>query len=825
MGRTLAKPVRTTIVGCLGLTLAAAGTLLASRWSAPSVMAASPRAPAAQLTGSQTTPPSPVASHGSQQRQLLNRYCVTCHNERLRTAELLLDKADVENPAANAELWEKVIAKLHSGAMPPVGRPRPDKTAMDGFIASLETTIDRAANARPNPGRPAVHRLNRAEYTNAIRDLLALEIDGTAWLPPDDSGYGFDNIADLLSVSPGLLERYLSAAQKISRLALGEAPSRPLVDRYIVPETSRQEERASEDLPFGTRGGIAVTRYFPVDGEYSVNVRMKTAVGQNSLIGANRESPVDVRVDGALVKRFTFGRTPSSDQRGAMRRAATYYGGEDIPENYEFRFPATAGSHVVGVAFPHNTLEPEDLGPKFPTGDYSFLNEADGEPRIDSIEIGGPYSVKGPGVTASRQRIFVCRPASTKDEDSCAKQILSTLAARAYRKPVGETDLRPLLTTYRAARRARTFEGGIQAAIERMLLSPQFLFRIEADPENAGTVYKISDLELASRLSFFLWSTIPDDELRELAARGKLRDPGVLEAQVRRMIADRRSEALVKNFAGQWLFLRDLENAKPDLKEFPDFDDELREAFRRETELFFESQLREDRSIIDMLQARYTFVNERLAELYGIRNVYGTHFRRVELKDPNRGGLLGQASILTVTSYANRTSPVKRGKWVLENILGAPPPAPPPDVPALEETPGVKYKSMRERMDAHRKMAACAACHARIDPLGFAMDNFDGIGKWRTHEGATPVDASGVLDGTRFSGVAELRSLLLTRREEFVITVTKKLLTYGLGRGAEYYDMPAVRQIVRQAVPDDYRWSSLILGIVNSVPFQMRTTQ
>jgi hypothetical protein len=754
---------------------------------------------------------------------LLDRYCVTCHNERLKTASLLLDKADVGHVGDGAEVWEKVITKLRSGAMPPAGRPRPDKASADEFIAWLETSVDRAANAHPNPGRPAVHRLNRAEYTNAIRDLLALEIDGASLLPADDSGYGFDNIADLLSVSPGLLERYLSAAQKISRLAVGDPAIRPFVDRYVVAEGTRQEDQASDDLPFGTRGGIAVRRYFPLDGDYSVNVRMKTAVGQNELIGANHTSQVQVLLDRALVKEFTFGR----DKTAGQNRVRTFYGGEDIPENYLFRFPVKAGSHVVGVALPTNTLEPEDLGHPFPTGEYDFLNATEGEARIDSLEVGGPYNAAGPGETASRQRIFVCHPTGSKDEESCAKVILSKLAARAYRQPAADEDVQPLIASYRTARRERGFDAGIQAAIERMLLSPRFLFRIEADPENAapGTVYRISDLELASRLSFFLWSSVPDDELLNVAARGKLKDPAILEGQVRRMIADRRSAALVKNFAGQWLYLRDLQNVKPDLKEYPQFDDELREAFEQETELFFDSQLRDDHRIVDMLQANYTFLNERLANLYGIPDVYGPNFRRVQLSDPNRGGLLGQASLLTVTSYANRTSPTKRGKWVLENILGAPPPAPPPDVPALEEAPGVKYQTMRERMEAHRKNPACAACHARIDPLGFAMENFDGIGQWRTEVGHSAIDASGVLDGTNFNGAAELRKLLLTRQAEFVTTVTRKLLTYALGRGAEYYDMPAVRQIIRQAAPTDYRWSSVVSGIVNSVPFQMRRTQ
>jgi cytochrome c553 len=780
---------------------------------------------AAPALGQQPTTTAPVASVASPEQQLVNRYCITCHNERLKTANLMLDKVDVTRVTDDAEMWERIIAKLRGGAMPPAGAPRPDKAVLEAFISSLENTIDRAAKANPNPGRPEVHRLNRAEYTNAIRDLLGLEIDGESLLPPDDSGYGFANIADLLSMSPALMERYLSAAHKISRLAVGDITARPLIDLYMVPEAIRQEERASEDLPFGTRGGTAVRRHFPVDGEYSVNIRMKTAVGQNELIGSNRETPVEVRLDGALVKQFTFGRAPAPN-RG--RGGVAFYGGDDVPENYEFRFPVKAGTHVVGVTFPHETLELEDLSYRFPTADYSFLNDSDADPRIDSVEIGGPYNITGAGETPSRQRVFVCRPATSRQEAPCAEKIVSALARRAYRSPLTDEDMQPLLAAYRSGRGGgRNFDSGIQAAIERMLLSPRFLFRVETGPDKVapGTAYRVHDVDLASRLSFFLWSSIPDDELLDLASRGRLKDPRVLQAQVRRMLADSRASALVQNFGGQWLFLRDLDNVKPDFREYPEFDDELREAFRLETELFFESQLREDRSVVDMLRADYTFLNERLAQLYGIPNVYGTHFRRVQLTDPNRRGVLGQSSILTVTSYANRTSPVKRGKWVLENILGAPPPAPPPDVPALQETGGVKYKSMRERMDAHRKMPTCAACHARIDPLGFAMDNFDGIGKWRTHEGTSPVDASGVLDGVKFNGTAELRTLLLNRQEEFVTNVTKKLLTYGLGRGAEYYDMPAVRQIVRQAAAEEFRWSSLITGVINSVPFQMRRTQ
>jgi cytochrome c5 len=822
------------LLSVLCVTLLVTGSVQAARWNATRLsfeaVPALPRSVTQPTTLAQS--PAAVASHAVDPRQLLDRYCVACHNEKLKTAGLVLDQAgaDVGRIAQDAELWERVIAKLRSGAMPPSGRPRPDEPTMTAFISHLETTIDTQARANPNPGRPAVHRLNRAEYANAVRDVLGLEIDATAYLPPDDSGYGFDNIADVLTMSPALFDRYLSAANRIARLAVGFAPTRPGVDVFMVPEGVRQEDRASEDLPFGTRGGIAVRRYFPVAGKYEVTIRMKTAVGQNELIGATRETPVELRLDGRVVERFTFGRDPSKAKGASSYERGTYYGGGDIPDHYIFRIQVPAGSHVVGVTFPHATLEREDLSPWFPTADYSFLNESDDPPRIESVEVGGPYDVEGPGETLSRRKIFICRPSTENDELGCATKILTNLAELAYRGPVKSADIEPLMAVYRAGRGEGTFERGIQDGIERMLLSPRFLFRIEtgglqgASARPAPRAYHISELELASRLSFFLWSSVPDAQLLDLAKQGRLRQPGVLEAQVRRMVADPRSSALVANFAGQWLRLRDLQNSRPDFREFPEFDDEMRVAFRRETEMLFESQLREDRSIVDLLRADYTFVNERLAKMYGIPNVYGSHMRRVPVTDANRIGLLGHASILTLTSYANRTSPVLRGKWVLETILGAPPPAPPPDVPPLEESGNVKFASMRERMDAHRRNPTCAACHARIDPLGFALDNFDGIGKWRTREGQTPVDASGSLDGSKFNGVAELRKLLLERDEAFATAVTKKMLTYALGRGAEYYDMPAVRGILADSAPE-YRWSSVILGIIESVPFQMRSAQ
>lgn len=760
-----------------------------------------------------------MPSHAASERATLDRYCVTCHNARLKTAGLALDTLNIDDVAANAAVLERVVAKMRSGAMPPVGLPKPDKASLTSLIGALDSKLDIFSVSNPNPGKPLVHRLNRAEYANAVHDVLAVDVDVQSLLPPDDSAFGFDNMAEILTVSPGLLERYMTAAEKISRAAVGNPKIHPAVESYRVPQNVRQEDRASEDLPWGTRGGIAIRRYFPVDGEYSVRIHMRYAVGQDDLVGLNDTAVVETRVDGARVEQFSFGGKPKYSDR------VKTFGKGSVPDAYEFRIPVTAGTHVIGVDMQSETLELENLAPRFPTSNYSFQNDHQALARIDFVELGGPYN----GVEAdspSRRQIFVCKPTGANDEE-CAKTIIARLARRAYRRPIDGTDIEGLMTFYRKQAEGSHFDEGIEAALERILVSPQFLFRAERAPRGvaAGKVYRISDLELASRLSFFLWSSVPDDELLKIANQGKLHQPEVLEAQVRRMTADARSRALVTNFAGQWLQLRDLQIVKPDPKGFAEFDDELREAFQRETELFFDNQLREDRSVVDLLTAKYTFLNERLARHYGIPGVYGSHFRRVELSDPNRIGLLGQASVLTVTSYADRTSPTLRGKWVLQNILGSPPPAPPPNVPALEEQPGAKYRTMRERMEQHRKNPVCAACHARIDPLGFAMENYDAVGQWRDHQGETPIDASGMLDGTSFNGVAQLRGLLLQHQDEFVSTVTTKLLTYALGRGLDYYDMPAVRKILREAGSGAPHWSSIVLGIVKSTPFQMRRSE
>ncbi len=758
-----------------------------------------PLARAAAFTAPQTSGATPTLSP----RAVLDRYCVTCHNERLRTGGLALDTVDPERVGDDAEVWEKVVRKLRTGMMPPSPRRRPDAATYASTVAYLETALDIAAAADPDPGRPAVHRLNRAEYTNTIRDLLALEVDGRALLPPDESSYGFDNIGDVLSVSPGLLERYLLAAAKISRRAVGDPTLRPTTAFYKTSPLLAQNDRVSEDLPFGSRGGLAVRHHFPLDAEYIIKIALRgRARGSHQL---------EIRLDRERVRLFDLG-----DR-----------------EPLELRLLVKAGTRLVGVSFIEaleQSLPVDGRPPPPPISSFAFTLYPNA-PAVKSVEIVGPYNGQVPEDTPSRRAIFVCHPATPEDEAPCAREIVASLARRAYRRPVSDADTRPLLTSYEHGRRdGGGFEDGIRWAVEALLVSPKFLFRIERDPVNVppGTPYRISDLELASRLSFFLWSSIPDDELIDLAARGGLSEPTVLAAQVRRMLDDPRSHALVENFTGQWLYLRNLRIVAPDATQFPEFDDNLREAFRRETELFVESQLREDRSVRDLLGADYTFLNERLARHYGIPNIYGSHFRRVTYSDDRRAGLLGHGSILTVTSYPHRTSPTVRGKWLLENLLGAPPPPPPADVPGLPEHEGGDTPAtMRERLAQHRANPVCASCHAKIDPLGFALENFDAVGRWRATDGAedTPIDASGALpDGATFDGPASFRDALLREPwgTEFVTTVTEKLLTYALGRGLEYYDAPVARQIVREAAPGNYRWSSLILGIVESTPFQMR---
>lgn len=743
--------------------------------------------------------------------QLLNRYCVSCHNDRLKTADLSLQAIDVDNVGRHAETWEKVLRKVRAGAMPPIGRPRPDATAYVRLISWLESELDHASSVKPNPGRtPSFHRLNRLEYQNAVRDILGLEIDAAALLPGDDAAFGFDNIGEMLTVSPDLLDRYLSAANKISRLAVGDASLQLGSATYQVSQYLLQNDRMSDDLPFGSRGGTAVRHYFPYSGEYVFKIRF---AGESRAPEA-----VELRIDGTRVAELlTSGRNNFEDPAdvGAVQA----------------RVAVKAGPRLVGVSFKKNTLMAETRFPQyFPWGNSAtFATNTGSVPllSVDAVDITGPFNAQDPGETPSRQRLFVCRPTRVDQEDGCARKILNAVARRAYRRPVTNADVELLHRFFRKARGDRGFDGGIQAALERLFVDPEFLFRVERDPETvaAGTAYHVDDVALASRLSFFLWSSVPDEELLQLAERGKLKEPDIFERQVRRMLADERSKTLVTNFAAQWLYLRNVRLAKPDSFHFPDWDDGLRAALLHETELFLDYQVREDRSIGELLSADYTFLNERLARHYGIANVYGNHFRRVALEDEHhRGGLLGHGSILLVTSYANRTSPVIRGKWLLENFLNYTPPAPPPDVPDLPPVAkGEQARSMRERVEQHRKNPVCAACHNVMDPLGFALENYDAIGRFRATADGLPIDASGLTpDGMRFEGFAGLRRIMENRRDEFVSTVAEKLLTYALGRGLEYYDQPVVRTIVREAAPGDYRWSSIILGITKSVPFQLK---
>ena len=789
-------------------------------------------------TGAAQTPAAAPTTDAD--RALLDRYCVTCHNDRTLTAEVSLQDLDLQQvgeDAAEVELWEKVVRKLRTRAMPPPGQRRPTEPEYERVATRLETALDTAAVADLNPGRrPAVHRLNRAEYTNAIRDLLALEIDGRSVLPADDSGYGFDNIADVLSVSPMLTERYLSAARKISRLAVGDTTLAPSTEIFAVNKYLKQDDRVSDDLPFGSRGGLAVRHTFPVDGEYVAKIYLlRTYDGR--VRGLASPHRLEVRLDGTLIETLTTGRPLSDDDDddddGTPRRR-DYRNAPD--DGQEVRFTAPAGPHLLAVSFVDQASVLEGMRrPHYAVTSYEYAGDQTVDPGVGRVELRGPYNVTGRGDTPSRRAIFACRPpadavASDPDEVACAREILGALGRRAFRRPLTETDLEMLLGFFHMGRAEGDFDAGIEMALRRVLVSPDFLFRRERDPEGVApeAPYAISDLELASRLSFFLWSSIPDDALLDLAERGELRRPGVLEAQVARMLADPRAGALVENFGGQWLYLRNMALVSPDPYAFADFDANLREAMAREMELFLDSQIRGNHSVLELLTSDQTFVNERLAEHYGIPHIYGNHFRRITLRDEldPRRGLLGKGSLLTVTSYAHRTSPVVRGKWLLENVLGTPPPPPPPNVPALTENDasGAPPKSMRERMEAHRANPVCAACHRVMDPLGFALENFDGIGRWRTtSEAGTPIDAAGELaDGTPVEGPASLRTALLKRPESFVTTVTDKLLTYGLGRGVEYYDAPAVRRIVREAAADDYRWSTLIAGIARSVPFQMR---
>ncbi len=778
------------------------------------------------------------------QQAVLNQYCLTCHNAKLKTGGLELDKLDIQHVGANAETWEKVVRKLRAGMMPPAGAPRPERHTLDGLAAAIENALDRAAAATPNPGRVPLHRMNRGEYANAIRDLLAVDVDAATLLPADDSSNGFDNIADVLGVSPALLERYVSAAAKVSRLAVGDPETAPLDITYTVRGDLSQTETL-DGLPLGTRGGTVIRHNFPLDGEYLIKLSlMKLSFGQVFGEGAEGQE-LEVTLNGQRVKLYQLDPVPMFFMRAkpgasAMPAPPTDPAADPLIQrvkmtpdiHLEFKLNAKAGPQTIGVAFLEKSYAAnEDLvhRPGASTFDPNIGMQYgyDTVPHLARVDITGPYHATGSGDTPSRRRIFVCHPNAPADEIPCARKILANLVRRAFRRAPADSDIESLLSFYQQQRnKGGTFEAGIEIALRRILADPEFVFRFEPPPPNAtpSEPYRISDTELASRLSFFLWSSIPDDELLTLAIQGKLHEPAVLERETRRMLADQRSHALTTNFAGQWLYLRDLKSSNPDGREFPDFDDNLRQAFQRETEMLFESIAHEDRSVLDLLDANYTFVNERLAKHYGIPGVYGPDFRRVPVPSDARRGLLGQGSMLLVTSNANRTSPVQRGKWILQNLLGSPPPLPPPNVPPLKESSEqARATSVRDRMEQHRSNPVCAGCHKIMDPIGLALENFDGVGAWRDADSGFKIDAAGQLvDGTKVDGPSSLRQALLDRPEAFVGAMTEKLLMYGIGRETQYYDMPVVRGIMRDAAGDHYRFSELVLGVVQSAPFQMR---
>ncbi len=852
-------------------------------------------------TTARTQAPSAAQADQAAASAAINQYCLGCHNAKAKTAGVVLDPAKVADVGPDAELWERVVHQLEAQSMPPTGMPRPDAATYKKVASYLETSLDAAAAAHPNPGElPQLHRLTRTEYANAIRDLLGLtdlpkEMDYTLLLPADNSASGFDNIADLLYVSPAILERYLDAARKISRLAVGDPQMPVMVNIYGMPLQQPQDVRV-EELPVGTRGGLAIETYFPLDAEYTFDIqtagrareqheleitvdgerRELTTVGGGNPFGrggrgrggppqgpgagpaaagaagrgsagANAAAPGGPAAVGrggrgsangtaadAVAGSATgaaaagpAGRGGRAGANGAAGNAAAAGGpggrGRGAPPPPpEHRLAISAGPHLIGITFIQKSeaLDEATLRPR--------LRGRGSQPAIGEVTIRGPYHATGSGNTPSRQRIFTCHPANEAAEPACAKEILSTLLHHAYRRPVTAQDVADLMPFYEAGRKERDFELGIQRSIERLLVSPQFLYRIERDPANAqaGSVHRVSDLELASRLSFFLWSSIPDDELLKVAEAGTLHQPEVLKAQTLRMLQDKRSESMVTNFASQWLYLKDVEVKAPDLFLFRDFDEGLRQSFERETDLFLDSIIREDRPVTELLTANYTFVNERLAKHYGIPNVRGADFRKVTFPEGDpRGGLLGQGGILTLTSYSTRTSPVLRGKYVLENLLASPPPPPPPNVPSLKtEQESGAAMTLREAMQLHRKQGAvCAGCHARMDPIGFAMEHFDAVGRYREMDGQNDIDTRSELpDGTVVDGMEGVKSLLLKNPERFVSAVAEKLLMYGISRNVQYYDQPSVRAIVREAAANDYKFSSLVLGVVESVPFQMR---
>ena len=739
---------------------------------------------AAQTTSAQRQGPASTAKpvEAPLDRTLTTQYCVPCHNQRAKIGGLSIESLDFDHPEKDAETWEKVIRKVKTGMMPPSGARRPERATLDAFATQVEKNLDAAAALHPNPGSAALHRLNRTEYGNVIRDLLALDIDVEMLLPPDDATDGFDNIADALGTSPALIQGYVSAAMKISRRAVGDRTLIPSQITYTAPPNLAQD-RHIEGLPLGTRGGMLIEHTFPVDGEYDIS------------IGGGAGGGVNITLDGERI---------------------------DVRNTRSFRLPVQAGPHSIGAAIIDRV---RGAGVDEAYSDFRVNSAFTVGGGVNSIVINGPYNMTGPGETPSRKRILVCRPASAAEELPCARQILSTLTRRAFRRPVQDAEMTTLMNFYQQGRKNADFETGLQQALARILVAPAFLYRVEEEPAGVadGAIYRVSNLELASRLSFFLWSSMPDDELLDLAIKGRLTDPKVLDQQVKRMLADSKANALITNFGGQWLNLRELEKVETASK---NFDDNLRHAFARETEMLFESIVQEDRSIVTLLDANYTFVDERLARHYGIPDIHGSYFRRVPLgPDSPRRGILGQGAFLTVTSVGTRTSPVTRGRWILENVLGTPAPVPPPGVDTNldKDAEEVKVTSLRQRLELHRKVEPCASCHKIMDPIGFALENFDMVGTWRDLDGKTPIDASGQLvDGSKLTSVLDLRNALLSRQEMFVTTATQKLMTYGLGRTVQYYDLPTVRKIVRQAAQNDFRFSSLVLGVVQSDPFQKK---
>jgi len=764
------------------------------------------------------TPAGASSPNSSAERASLHEFveshCVECHDNATKTGDLALDDLVAVDIGRNQRTWEQVVRKLASRQMPPPESERPNEKEYDAAIAWLTSALDSSAAAHVNPGKSETfRRLNRTEYQNAIRDLLALDIDVASLLPPDEASHGFDNIT-VSDLSPAQLNGYLSAAQKISRLAIGRSPAKPGEETFRVRPDVTQDVHI-EGLPIGTRGGTLISYNFPQDGEYEVQVRLMRDRNEE-VEGLHEPHELEVLLDRERVKLFTV--TPPEKAAGQP----------GVDGNLNARFRTTAGPHNVGATFVAKLDSLQDTKRQPLNVHFNYYRHPRIGPAVYQVSIIGPFEATGPGDTPSRERIFICRPADgdKNSEKECAKRILMNLIRRAYRRPVDEQDLKKPMELYRTARADGDFDAGIELALSAILVNPQFLFHIERNPPNVppNTAYKIDDVELASRLSFFLWSSIPDDELLDLAASGELSRGDILEQQVRRMLVDKRSHALVTNFAGQWLYLRNLDAVNPDMRLFPDFDDNLRQGMRQETELFFDNIVREDRSVLEFIKSDYTYLNERLAKHYGIPHVYGSHFRRVPLdKSSHRGGLLRQGSILAVTSYATRTSPVIRGQWILKNLVGAPPPPPPANVPALKDNTVSSTLSVRERLEQHRADPACASCHQMIDPVGFALENFDAVGRWRESEEGKPVDATGgFIDGSEFAGVSGLEHALLNRPELFVRTLTEKLMTYALGRGVEYYDAPAIRKIVADIRDNDYHFSQLVIGIVRSTPFQMR---